>query len=113
MATLRVAGAAVTTTVRRSAPAALRVPSVTAMFAVSALYSFMAPTPPAVLETPAVNVLVVLEPKLVAAAALLVTVGAVTGLPELLAPEKVRFFDPAYVRSVLPYGSVAVTVSVC
>ena len=55
----------------------------------------MEPTPPAVLETPLVNVFVVVEPKFVAAAALLVTVGAVAGLLELLAPEKVRFFEPA------------------
>ena len=33
-------------------------------------------------------------PKFVATAALLVTVGAVTGLVELLAPLKVRFFAP-------------------
>src|SRR6266849_5360007 len=86
--TRRVAPAAVTATVRRSAPVeAAIVPSVTAMLAVSALYSFMAPTPPAVLETPAVKVLVVVEPKLVAVGVLFVTVGAVTGLVELLAPE--------------------------
>src|SRR5438132_1108680 len=92
--TRRVALFEVTATVRRSAPAALRVPSVTAMVAVSALYSFIVPTPPAVLETPLANVFVVTEPKFVAVGVLLVTVGAVTGLVELLAPEKVRFFEP-------------------
>ena len=63
------------------------VPSVTATFAVSTLYSFIEPTPPAMFETPAVKVLVVAVPKFVAAAALFVTVGAVTGFVELLAPE--------------------------
>src|SRR6266852_7481537 len=93
--TKRVAAAAVTPTVRRSLPVeAAMVPSVTAMLAVSTLYSFIEPTPPAVLETPAVNVFVVTEPKFVAVGVLLVTVGAVTGLVELLAPEKVRFFEP-------------------
>ena len=93
--TSREAAAAVTATVSRSEPLeAAIVPSVTATFAVSALYSFSAPTPPLVLETPAVKVFVVVEPKLVAAAALLVTVGAVTGLLDELAPEKVRFFEP-------------------
>ena len=41
------------------------------------------------LETPLVNVTAVVEPKLVATAALLVTVGAVTGLVELEAPVNV------------------------
>ena len=91
----REAAAGVTLTVSRSVPAALRVPSLTAIVADSTLYSFIEPTPPAVLETPAVNVLVVAVPKFVAAAALFVTVGRVTGLVELLAPEKVRFFEPA------------------
>ena len=47
------------------------------------------------LETPAVKVIAVLEPKLVAAAALLVTVGVVAGLVLLLAPLKVRLWAPA------------------
>src|SRR2546427_511302 len=86
--TRREAAAAVTATVRRSLPVeAAMVPSVTAMLAVSALYSFIEPTPPVVLETPAVKVFVVVEPKFVAVGVLLVTVGAVTGLVELLAPE--------------------------
>ncbi len=59
------------------------------------------------------KVTAVVEPKLIADAALLVTVGAVTGSFELLAPLKVRLCAPAYVRSVLPYGSVAVIVSAC
>ena len=41
------------------------------------------------------NVTAVVEPKLIAVDELLVTVGAVTGLEELLAPLKVRFFEPA------------------
>ncbi len=45
-------------------------------------------------ETPLVKVIAVVEPNEIAAAALLVTVGAVTGLVELLAPLKVRFFAP-------------------
>ena len=86
--TSRVAAAGLTVTVSRSVPLlAAIVPSVTAMLAVSTLYSFIEPTPPAVLETPAVKVLVVVLPKFVAEAPLFVTVGAVTGLVELLAPE--------------------------
>ncbi len=46
------------------------------------------------MATPLVNVTAVVEPKFVAAAELLVTVGGVTGLVELLAPLKVRFFAP-------------------
>ena len=41
------------------------------------------------------NVTAVVEPNEIAAATLFVTVGAVTGLVELLAPLKVRFFAPA------------------
>ena len=41
------------------------------------------------------KVIAVTEPNAIAAAALFVTVGAVTGLVELLAPLKVRFFAPA------------------
>ena len=59
------------------------------------------------------KVTAVVEPKFVAAATLLVAVGAVTGLVELFAPLKVRFFAPLYPVSVLPYGSVAVIVSDC
>src|SRR5260370_441400 len=74
-------------TVRRSAPVlAAMVPSVTAIFAASTLYSFIEPTPPAVLEAALVNVLVVVEAKLVATAALFVIVGVVTGLVEMVAP---------------------------
>ena len=40
------------------------------------------------------NVTAVVVPKLIAAAALFVTVGAVTGLVELEAPLKVRFLAP-------------------
>ena len=71
------AAAALTMTLSRSAPAALIVPSVTATTADSALYSFI--EPPAV-ATPFVKVIAVAEPKLIGAAALLVTVGAVAGL---------------------------------
>ena len=46
------------------------------------------------MATPLVNVTAVVEPKFVAAAELLVTVGGVTGLVELEAPLKVRFFAP-------------------
>jgi len=50
--------------------------------------------PPALL-TPAVKVTVVGVPKATAAGVLLVTVGAVAGLVELLAPLKVRLLSPA------------------
>ena len=39
-------------------------------------------------------VIAVVDPKAVAVPVLLDTVGAVTGLVEELAPEKVRFFEP-------------------
>ncbi len=48
------------------------------------------------------KVTAVVEPKLITVAALFVTVGAVAGLVELLAPLKVRFLAPVYVVSVLP-----------
>jgi hypothetical protein len=51
------------------------------------LYSFIEPTPPEMVLTPFVNVLVVADPKLVAVGVLLVTVGGVAGLVELDAPE--------------------------
>src|SRR5712692_5080387 len=89
--TRREAAAALTTTLRRSAPAALIVPSVTAMVGDSTLYSFIEPP---VLETPLVKVTAVVEPKLIAAAALFVTVGAVTGLVLLLAPLRVTLWAP-------------------
>ena len=44
--------------------------------------------------TPLVKVIAVEEPNAIAAAALLVTVGAVTGLVELEAPLKVRPWAP-------------------
>ncbi len=89
--TRRLAAAGLTVTERRSPPAALRVPSVTAIVAASTLYSFIEPP---LEETPLVKVIAVVEPSEIAVAALLVTVGAVTGLVELLAPLKVRFFAP-------------------
>ncbi len=89
--TRRDAAAALTATLSRSVPAARIVPSVTATTAASTLYSFIEPP---VVETPLVKVTAVVEPKSIAVAALLVTVGAVTGLVELLAPLKVRFFAP-------------------
>src|SRR5258706_3665 len=92
--TRRDAAVAVTATVNRSAPAALSVPSVTAMFGDSTLYSFIEPP---LEETPPVKVTAVVEPKLIADAALFVTVGAVIGLVELLAPLQVRILAAAYV----------------
>ena len=87
--------AAETVTVSRSLPLEAEIaPSVTAMFAVSTLYNTIEPTPPAVLETPAVNVFVVVDPNATADGVLLVTVGAVTGFDELFAPLNVKFFEP-------------------
>ncbi|CAM3913770.1 hypothetical protein AQAU111925_13215 [Aquirufa aurantiipilula] len=70
---------AVTATASRSAPPAEIVPSVAATKADSALYNTIA-----AVATPLVNVKLVPVPKSVVA-----TVGAVLGLNELLAPEKV------------------------
>ena len=93
--TNRVAACGVTDTVNRSLPLEAEIaPSVTAMFAVSTLYNTIEPTPPAVLETPAVNVFVVVDPNATADGVLLVTVGAVTGFDELFAPLNVKFFEP-------------------
>ena len=85
------AAAALTTTLSRSAPAALIVPSVTATIADSALNSFIEPP---TLATPLAKVIAVAEPKLIGAAALFVTVGAVAGLVLLFAPLNVRLWLP-------------------
>ncbi|CAM3913619.1 hypothetical protein AQAU111925_13195 [Aquirufa aurantiipilula] len=68
----------------------LTVPSVTETSADSALYKIIEAVP-----TPFVNVTMVLLPRLMAEAFLLVTVGAVTGFTELDAPEKVKVLSPA------------------
>jgi hypothetical protein len=49
---------------------------------------------PETVATPLLKVIAVVEPKAVAVPLLFVTVGAVTGLVEELAPENVRFLDP-------------------
>ena len=89
--TRRVAAAGLTVTESRSAPALEMLPSVAETTALSTLYSFIEPP---VVDTPLVKVIAVEEPNAIAAAALLVTVGAVTGLLELLAPLKVRLWAP-------------------
>ncbi|CAM3913273.1 hypothetical protein AQAU111925_13155 [Aquirufa aurantiipilula] len=76
--------AALTVTVKRSAPPAEIVPSVAATRADSALYNTIA-----AVATPLVNVKLVPVPKSVVA-----TVGAVAGLEELFAPEKVIVWEP-------------------
>ncbi|CAM3491676.1 hypothetical protein AQEC111735_12055 [Aquirufa ecclesiirivi] len=86
----------------------LTVPSVTETSADSALYKIIEAVP-----TPLVKVTTVLLPKLMAVAFLLVTVGAVTGFVELVAPEKVKVLSPEYPVTVLPSASLAVKVMVC
>ena len=81
--------AALTATLNRSAPAADIAPSVTATKAVSTLYNFML-----VVTAPDANVKAVVDPKAISVAALLVTLAVVTGAVELVAPEKVKFFEP-------------------
>ena len=49
---------------------------------------------PVTVATPLLNVIVVAVPKVVAAPVVFVTVGAVTGLVDGLAPEKVRLLSP-------------------
>ncbi|CAM3431432.1 hypothetical protein AQEC111735_09100 [Aquirufa ecclesiirivi] len=78
-----------TTTDNRSAPAADKVPSVTAINAVSALYNFKV-----VVATPEVKLSVVVEPKAISVGVLFCAVGAVTGEGELVAPEYVKFLAP-------------------
>src|SRR5437899_2138896 len=86
---------ALTLTVKRSAPAALMVPSVAAIVAVSALYSVITPfEEPETVATPLVNVIVSAVPKLTAVPVLLVTVGFVIGFVEGIAPEKVSDLSP-------------------
>ncbi|CAM4375949.1 hypothetical protein AQBE111736_13870 [Aquirufa beregesia] len=77
---------------KRSAPAATIDPSVAAIVADSALYNTME-----AVATPFVKVKLVPVPKSVPA-----TVGAVTGLLELLAPEKVIVCEPVYPITVFP-----------
>src|SRR5437868_4028157 len=86
----REAEAAVTTTASRSLPAAESVPSLTAIFGDSALYSFIVP-----LAAPARNASdVFAEPKAWSAAKRSRNVGAVTGLVELDAPVTVSVWLP-------------------
>jgi hypothetical protein len=66
--------------------------------------------PPLTVAMPAVKVIDVAVPNAMAAPALLVTVGAVTGDVEEFAPENVSDFTPAYVGSTLPTASRAVIV---
>jgi Flp pilus assembly protein TadG len=77
---------ALTATFRFPDPEELIEPSVTLTFAVSASYSIIVRLE---VETPLVNVIGVVVPKLVA-----LTVGWVTGLVEGSAPEKVRLWLP-------------------
>ncbi|CAM4273759.1 hypothetical protein AQBE111736_08785 [Aquirufa beregesia] len=72
-----------------SAPAADKVPSVTAINAVSASYNFKV-----VVATPDAKLSAVVEPKAISAAELFAAVGAVTGAVELVAPEYVKFLAP-------------------
>ncbi|CAM3850948.1 hypothetical protein AQAU111925_09265 [Aquirufa aurantiipilula] len=74
---------------RLSAPVEDRVPSVTAISAVSALYNFKSEV-----ATPDVKVSAVVEPKSISTAELFCAVGPVTGPGELLAPEKVKLLAP-------------------
>jgi len=60
--------------------------------------------------TPLLKVIAVGKPNATAVPLLSLTVGAVTGLAELPAPEKIRLLDPMYVVSVLPLPSRAVIV---
>ena len=86
---------ALTVTARRSAPAALIVPSLTAMVAVSALNSVITPLEePETIATPLLNVIVSAVPKFTVVPVLLVTVGFVTGLVDALGPEKVSVLSP-------------------
>jgi hypothetical protein len=55
----------------------------------------------------------VADPKSIAVPLLFFTVGEVTGFDDEFAPLKVRLLEPAYVKSVLPYGSSAVMVRFC
>ena len=88
--------AAETVTDKRSLPLELMEPSVTLMIAASALYSVITPLlPPETVATPLLKLIAVAEPKAIAVPVLFITVGAVTGSVELLAPEKVRFLVPA------------------
>ena len=80
---------ALTATVKRSAPAAEILPSVTATTADSTLYNFML-----VVTVPDANVKAVAVPKAISVAELLVTLGVVTGAVELVAPENVKFLEP-------------------
>ena len=81
--------AALTATVKRSAPAAEILPSLTATTADSTLYNFML-----VVTAPDANVKAVVVPKAMSVAELLVTLGVVTGELELVAPENVKFLEP-------------------
>ena len=69
--------------------------------------------PPLTVAIPAVNVINVAVPNVMAAPLLLVTVGAVTGDVEELAPENVSVFGPVYAGSTFPTASRAVIVRPC
>ncbi|CAM4376063.1 hypothetical protein AQBE111736_13880 [Aquirufa beregesia] len=97
--------ASATVTDKRSAPAATIEPSVVAIIAASALYNFKL-----AVATPLLKVTTVAVPKFTALAFLSETVGAVTGLEELNAPEKVNDLSPVYVKAVFPLISLAVKV---
>src|SRR5579872_3170218 len=72
----------------------VKVPSVTVMLVDWASYRVMTPfLAEATVATPLVNVIAVVDPKLMAVPELLTTVGWVA-LGELAAPAKVRFFEP-------------------
>jgi hypothetical protein len=89
------AAAAETRTVSLSEPVALIVPSVTAMTAVSALYSVTTPLLPLdTVATPFVKVIAVTDPNATAVPVLFRTVGAVMGFVEEFAPENVSDLGP-------------------
>jgi hypothetical protein len=64
--------------------------------------------PPLTVATPFTKLIDVALPNAMLDPALFETVGAVTGIGDGSAPENVRLFVPAYVRSVFPFASFAV-----
>src|SRR5581483_42399 len=80
-------------TVRDRPAPLLTAPSLTTMLTVSALGRVMTPLlEPDTVATPLAKVMAVADPKLMAVPELLVTLGLFD--PMVLAPPKVRFFDP-------------------
>ena len=70
-------------------------PSVALIIAFSALYKAITPLLlPETVATPRVKLIAVEDPKLTAVPALVFIVGAVAGLGEELAPDKVRLWTP-------------------